>query len=295
MNLPIINKEIFFDSIEKGKWIQRIAEEQTKIHNGLYRSAEATVKLCQDLTLDTLTPLHLVTLACFVQLLKKSGCLRGNIKANQDVIDHFIRDLHLPEYFSSATPHVKSENEYNLNLWKISSKHAATYSQHVADYLKRNYFVGKDLSGLKVVLDELYANIADHSEADIAYSFIKYDETEETIKIAFCDFGIGIKASLLKGGASAIENFIYAATLKGVTAKSNTHNRGYGLDTVVSSINDSGNLVRILSGNELFISYGSNANQRTWPLDFDFKGTLIYFDLPISSFEDADYLEDFEL
>ncbi len=56
-----------------------------------------------------------------------------------------------------------------------------------------------------------------------------------------------------------------------------------------------GNVIRILSGYELFVSYGDGKNQRTWLTDFDFRGTLIYFDLPISSFEDADYFDDVEL
>lgn len=292
----IMEKEIYFDSYEKGKWIKTIAQEQANIINGYYRSSIVTIRLTPDLKVPNLNSVHIVTLACLVLSLKQNGCIRGGICADMEIIKYLTEDLHLSEYFSHAVPHVRSENNYNLNLWKVSSQHALMYSQHVSDYIKRNYFSNKDLSGLKVVLDELYANIADHSESKgLAYSFIKYDPYEEMIRIAFCDFGIGIKASLLKGGANVFKEFIYAATRKGVSARSNTHNKGFGLDTVVSSINDSKTPIRILSGRELFVSFGNNSNQRTWDLDFDFKGTLIYFDMPFSAFEDADDLENFEL
>lgn len=170
------------------------------------------------------------------------------------------------------------------------------YSQYLSDYLKRTYFADKDLSSIKVVLDELYANISDHSESDgVAYSFVKYDIPGQLIKIAFCDFGIGIKASLLKGGSNIAREYVKAATMKGITAGSNSHNRGFGLDTVVSSLSGSGKKISILSGSELFVAYGDRNIQRTWQTGFDFRGTLIYFDMPISSFEDADYLDDYEL
>lgn len=83
--------------------------------------------------------------------------------------------------------------------------------------------------------------------------------------------------------------------MKGVTARSNTHNRGFGLDTVVSSLAGSDSVIKILSGTELYLSSGDGNIRRTWQADFDFEGTLIYFDMPISSFEDAYYVDNFEL
>lgn len=287
---------IYFDKVDKGSWLKKIGEENKKITAGDYSSCQVEIYLAKSILPDNLTPVHLVTLACLIQHLRKNGA-HGRIHAHQDVIDYFQNDLHLSEYFSSEVAHVKSESEYNLNLWRVRTDHALQYSHHVSEYLKKTYFSDKDLSGLKVVLDELYANIADHSESEgLAYSFIKYDQKMQIIKIAFCDFGIGIKASLLKGGARIDDNeFIRAATIKGVSAKSNTHNMGFGLDTVVSSVCDTKNTISILSGYELFISYGDERNQRTWVIDFEFQGTLIYFDMPISSFEDGGYVDDFEL
>ncbi len=286
---------ISFATSDTGNWVRLVSTEQQNVCNGKYEGLNICIDLTRNLTRNNLTPVHLVTLACLIQTIRKQG-LSGHIQANEDIISYLRDDLHLNEYFSSEIAHIKSESHYNLNLWKVSNEHALMYSQHVADYLKRTYFDGLDLSTLKVVLDELYANIADHSESNgIAYSFIRYDENKHLIRIAFCDFGIGIKSSLLKGGNNIKSEFIRTATMKGVTAGSNTHNRGFGLDTVVSSLSGSDCAIKILSGNELFISNGDGNNQRTWLTDFNFAGTLIYFDMPISSFEEVDYMDNFEL
>ena len=212
------------------------------------------------------------------------------------MIDYFCNRLHLDIYFNLDKHHVKSESPADLNLWQVAAEKSLFYSSHVAEYLKNTYFRTKDLSALKVVLDELYANIADHSQAkDVAYSYIHYDESTGTIKIAFCDFGIGIPRSLQNAGIEANGEYIMKATGVGVSTKSNTHNKGFGLDTVVSSVAGTGNTIVIISGNELFISYGKDDHERTWPRPYNFHGTLIYFDMSIDSFDDADYVGEFEL
>lgn len=294
--IPLENtKTIHFDSLEKSMWLKTIGEENINIASDKYTSQHIIVSIHTDIRPEMLTPVHLVTLACLIQHLKMKGA-GGRIQAHRDLISYFQDDLHLGQYFSSEVAHVKSESNYNLNLWRVRTDHAQMYSTHVSEYLRKTYFANKDLSGLNVVLNELYANIADHSESNgLAYSFIEYDKNKQIIKIAFCDFGIGIKASLMKGGAKIEKDFIRAATIKGVSARSNTHNKGFGLDTVVSSVCGTNNVIRILSGSELFVSYGDSQNQRTWQTDFDFQGTLIYFDMPISSFEDDGYVDDFEL
>lgn len=289
------SETISFESLNTVNWVRRVCEEQTKITNGHYDQKNVHINLSDNFVRIELKPFHLVTLACLIWQLRQRG-IRGSIQANEDILTFFKDDLHLNDYLSSEIPHINSESWNQLNLWKVHSTHALMYSQHVADYLKRRYFVDKDVSGLRVVLDELYANIADHSDAHgLAFSFIRYDEQNGIINIAFCDFGIGIKASLDKSGIHAEHNYIQQATTKGVTARSNSHNKGFGLDTVVTSLCNTGNTIKIFSGNELFVSYGNGINQRTWITDFNFEGTLICFDLPITSFDDADYITDFEL
>lgn len=222
------------------------------------------INLPEDLFEQNVTPVHLVTLACLTILIRNSGIGKGLIKFPTGLTIYLSNILHLPAYFASNVAHVRSESTYDLNLWKITNQHYFLYSQHVADYIRNKYFNNKDLSGLKVVLDELYANISDHSKSNgIAYSYIKYDEENHNIRIAFCDFGIGIKNSLLDAGYVIKKDFIEYATRKGISAKTNSHNRGFGLDTVVSSLHDTNNTMKIVSGDELFISFGDKNYSRT--------------------------------
>ena len=289
-------KDISLSSYKLPSWLKVICDEQEKIAKGEYRDKNVRLLVDNDADLESFTPIHFVTLACLVLLIKKRGCQNERLTTSSNFAKMLKDDLHFDEYFGSDIAHIASRNKYTLNLWKVETTHALAYSQHIANYLKRTYFQDKDLSGLKVILDELYANIADHAEADgVAYSFIKYQEKTGMMTVAVCDFGIGIEKSLKKGANDISENYIESATRKGVSAKSNTHNRGFGLDTVTSCVSAYGGTLRILSGRELYISPRNRENQRTLKIPFDFKGTLIYFRIPVVSFETEDYVEDFEL
>lgn len=283
----------FIDS-KKETWIKEICRIQQALKNGLYNDGEIIIRLNDNITPAELQPFHLVLLACLTKFLRKF-MRSGKIIGSPAVVNYLQNDIHLDLYITNDLTHIKSESSLDLNLWKVSSKQSLFYSSHVSEYLKNRYFRNKDLSLLRVILDELYANIADHSlSEETAYSFIHYDEQTRTINIAFCDFGIGIPESLRKAGHTSKNGYIQLATNKGISARSNSHNKGFGLDTVVSSIADTDNNIWIISGNELFISYGKNNIEQTVPLPYDFSGTLIYFDLPISSFEDEEYINEFE-
>ncbi len=288
--------EIKFTSTDRLEWIRTISEVQNALAAHAYsRGAKINIEIDGSISPDDLHPVHLVLLACLVALFRKHNH-PGRILTSA-ALEQYLRDqLHFDVYLTSNEYHVRSESAADLNLWQVAASRSLFYSNHVAEYLKNKYFRNKDLSLLKVVLDELYANIADHSLADdMAYSYIHYDEASRTVKIAFCDFGIGIPRSLARAGITAENGYIMKATGCGVSAKSNTHNKGFGLDTVVSSIAGTGHTIRIISGDELFISYGKDEHERTWRQPFYFNGTLIYFDLSIDTFDDIDYISGLEL
>ncbi len=295
MENHISNNTISFDTHKVGSWLDNICREQGNIIRGKYRNERIHVVINSNSDLSHFSPVHFVTLACLVMMLKKEGCLSEELTASHGLEELLVKELHFDEYFQKEVAHIESKSGYNLNLWKVELPHVLAYSQHVASYLKRKYFQAKDLSGLKVILDELYANIADHADAKgIAYSFINYKEEEQMLYVAFCDFGIGIENSLKKGRQKIDGKYIETATLKGISARSNTHNRGFGLDTVTSCICEYGGTIRILSGRELYICSEKRERQKTFKTPFDFKGTLIYFNIPVSSFESEDYIDDFE-
>lgn len=286
---------IEFSSHDKGQWIQEISKFTRNATQGLYKGKKTVIYLPLNLNKDTIEPLHIVTLACFIKLLKKTGSIEGSVIASENLITYMKDELKFSDFFST-NENLKTHLNFNDSLWNVIDAQILPYSNYISEYLQRKYFNDKDYSILKVCLDELFANIADHSKANgIAYSFIKFEENKNLIKVAFCDFGVGIPGSLKEAGIDINSNYIEEATKIGITSRSNPHNKGYGLDTVVSSITNSGHLIRIASGNELFLSHGKNKSFKTFKLDFEIPGTLIYFTLPVSSFEEIDIIDDFQL
>lgn len=285
INLP-------FSSLNKGMWMREISKFSRCASAGAYRDFNVVIKLPVELNKKNIEPFHIVTLACLMQQIKKNGCGKGSLTCSNDLLVYLKDELHINDFFISEA----SSTVFNTDsLWNIHNSYINMYSQHIAEFLHKNYYLTRDPSALKVILDELYSNIADHAMANgVAYSFIKYEESTQRIQIAFCDFGIGIPQSLKKANIGIESNFIEEATKIGVSAHSNSHNKGYGLNTVVSCISAAGHIIKIASGKEMFLSYGDGKN-RTYKLDFEIPGTLIYFELPVSSFEELDLIDEFEI
>lgn len=150
---------------------------------------------------------------------------------------------------------------------------------------------------LKSCLTELYFNIFDHANANgIAFSYIYYDEIYEVIHIAICDFGKGISKTMREAFPDIVndEKALLQAIKRGITARSNEHNAGFGLDNVISTLSDESTL-RIASNKAILICQKNDAGieTKTFKLAFKLKGTLIYFDLPISSFEKSEINEEY--
>lgn len=281
-------------SADKEEWIRKVSsvEEDIKAHK-FKPGDRLPILMSHDIGIDSLAPCHFVLLGCLLELAYRSG-LYPLISASNDMISFMRDDLKLHHYFDAHhAPNVEPVSGYHSNLWKISSNYAFMYSHKLQEYLQKTYFMGKDLSPLKIVLDELYSNISDHSQSDdIAFSYVKYDEAKREILVAFCDFGVGIPGSLRNSGIADRYEWIKYAIEKGVTAKSTLHNRGFGLDTVVSNIPDGG-VLRIISDKEFF-HCSPNKRYRTYFLNYSFGGTLIYFEIPIDSFDESDYLCNFQ-
>lgn len=280
---------ITFDDYDRTAWIRTISDIQKVLKSSGLPSQEVVIRLCGNFTVEKMESLHRVLLACLIQLLIKHGYV-GHIEAEDSMLKHLTDDLHILPRFSPGIRLQDYIDTTKPSLWKVASECYPMYSAHIAQYFKNTYLCKKDISIFKVVLDELYANIADHSQGDdMAYSYISYDDESRMIDVAFCDFGIGIAESLRRAGLNIDSNYIMHATQAGVTAQSNPHNKGYGLDTVVSCVAGSDNVLTIISGNELFVAYGTRFKPQTWKWPYYIDGTLVFFSIPADAFDDVDY------
>lgn len=206
---------IHFDRLNRSHWIASIRDARQQI---MSRRSNDVINfhLNPQIAPTSIAPWHIVSLACILDLAYQHAN-RMNLFAGDNMLTYLKDDLHLNQYFQKSS-FVDSDTKTILNLWKINPKEALFYSSRVSEYLKQTYFKGKDISMLQIMMDELYANIADHSHSnDIAYSFIQYNPSLEVISVAFCDFGIGIPQSLINNNRHPIQrrNYIQYATKGG--------------------------------------------------------------------------------
>lgn len=284
--------DIHFDKLNKSHWIASLSEARQRI--GSCESSDViNFHLNTKIAPTSIEPWHIVSLACILDLAYRH-INRMNLFAGNEMLAYLRDDLHLNQYFQKSS-YVDSNTKTILNLWKINTKEALFYSARVSEYLKQTYFRGKDISMLQIMMDELYANIADHANAnDIAYSFIQYNPSLEVISVAFCDFGIGIPQSLINNNRHPIQrcNYIQYATQRGVTVKSSIHNAGYGLATVLDCMEGSNHYLQIISNNELYyhLNAQGGVTEKTFTLNNGFEGTLIFYNLDISQFQSEEIL-----
>lgn len=253
----------------------------------------------QDITRDYLSPWRIVTLACLFELAVSEDDRIVEFASNEDVSSLFMEDLHLAQYFKDV-PYIASEIDTVMNLWRVESDRTYGYSNSLTQYLKSEYFRGKDLNAFTNALNELYANVADHSKAGrVAYSYIKYDTLRRVICVSFCDFGIGIPGSLKGAGINPPQEnrYVEYAMKPGISARSSNHNAGLGLDDVLSLVVDTDMQLRIVSNDEVYENKPSTIGreEQTRVLDFCFNGTLIDFEFDVSSLDDEEVIGEGDL
>ena len=183
--------------------------------------------------------------------------------------------MRIRKYWQGDEDEVFSSPEQKpFNLWRIVERYSTNYSIALNQYFERTFFDGKDLSALNSCVAELFQNIIDHAEADgNAFFAITYKQANRQLEIAICDFGVGIPYTLQKkypNSCEALRNSLVC----GVTAGTKKHNRGFGMDNIISTLSEN-DCIRIAS-NDAFLEK-SNQEERISSLPYNFMGTLIYF------------------
>ncbi|WP_321480316.1 hypothetical protein [uncultured Bacteroides sp.] len=292
----LIKRTYNFNIPDRGYWIEKISS-WTKFLKKASSSRDCIeINLMNAISKKKFSSFHIVLLSCFIELLKKRGYLIFlNIK-NSDLEEFIHNDMSLTLYWRNKIDHIDSPDDSRLNLWRVVEGKSDEYEISVHRYFTKK-FPEIDFFMLKSSLGELYFNIFDHSKANgVAFSYIHYDEIEEIMHIAICDFGLGI-ASTIRNAYPKIQDdreALFESIKRGVTARSNKHNAGFGLDNVISTLSN-GSMLRIISNRAvlLYTKKGRKIKTKTYNLPFEFKGTLINFDLPISSFDKSEIEEEY--
>lgn len=285
---------IEFASSDRGEWIRHIYEST---QNASFAGEGDAVSLgFRNISIDKIEPIHLVTLACLIEMFVNYGYDILVVGDDIKIRDFLFETLKFHKYWQDNQNYVPVDNtDAIFNLWRLVDSEKEWYSQRVHDYLRSRFFKSKDLSAVKNSLLEAYYNVSDHAEAKgNAFSFIKFDEITEKLHVAICDFGKGI-ANTVREKLPEIEND-GAALAKAMedlfTVGSQEHNRGLGLGNILRTCQDK-DVLRIIS-NRGFL-YARNGEVQVHELDFQLNGTLIYYELSLSHFDDLEIIENFEL
>lgn len=285
----VIKDNFILNNCHKTGWLENISRWCLHLHDAISKVDSVLISLGANVKLRDFTPFHIVTLSCFIEFVKQKGYM-VYLHVEDEWLKSFIyNDMSITRYWrEEKSDHIDSPSLGRLNLWRVANGRAEEYEMSVHRYFS-NKFPKTDFTVLKICLIELYYNVFDHADAHgIAFSYIHYDEEKEVIRIAICDFGRGI-AKTVRGAYPNVQTDKEALLMslrKGVSARSNSHNSGFGLDNVVSSLSEQSTL-RMVSNNGLLICT-KNAGcieTKTFDLPFHWNGSLIYFDLPISNFE----------
>ena len=280
-------KQVYrFDSPEKEEWLAGIQH----IRETYCAPNWIRVILDGKINRSNFTCFHFVTFSCIVDMCSKAG---GKVILNAldtELHQYIINDVRLRKYWRDEEETVFTEPEQKpFNLWRIDEKYYANYSMALNRYFERTYFEGKDLTGLNNCVAELFQNILDHAQArGNAFFAIYYHEEKKEIEIAICDFGVGIPYTLRDQYPDSL-NALQRSLLPGVSARTHKHNRGYGLDNIVSAMTPKDTL-RIIS-DDAFLSKSQN-KEEVVKLPYEFKGTLIDFTISTDSFDDLEIIDE---
>ncbi len=289
-----IQRILYFDDLARDPWLAKIVAYREAIEIGNPNDDYVGIEFSGDIQPNDFEPFHLVTLACLIQKLDDNGYLIYLGKQNQEVFDFLFDNLKFREYWGGGRNYAPALNEMLLNLWRIVDGEKEMYSIQVCDYLKQAFFSHKDLSAVQTNLDEGYYNISDHAEANgNAFSFIKFCPETGKLLVAVCDFGKGIAKSIREHFDIPSDQMAILKSLEdGVTVQSREHNRGFGMGNIISSLQEEDVLHIISNEGYVCVSVDSKSQRAN---TFHFKGTLIYYELSLSHFENEDILNTFAI
>ena len=279
-------QEYRFDSPNREEWLAGIQNlRETYCAPNWIR-----VILGENINRSNFTCMHFVTLSCIIDMVSKSGAKVILQTLDDDLHQYIINDVRIKMYWRDEEKAAFTEPEQKpFNLWRIDEKYYTNYSMALNQYFERTYFEGKDLTGLNNCVAELFQNILDHAQAHgNAFFAICYHEERKEIEIAICDFGVGIPYTLREQYADSCKA-LQRSLIPGVSARTHKHNRGYGLDNIVSTMSSKDSM-RIIS-NDAFLSKSQNM-EKVDPLPYNFKGTLIDFTISTDSFDELEIIDE---
>lgn len=243
---------------------------------------------------------HIVSLACMLEEYHRAGVVIHFTKCETPV-KKYLDELNFYDYWTNI--------EYDRSLympckvnraicgWQVVPDMISSYVDYAKKYFQDQFFVGKDLTPLHVVISEILNNIVDHSESSLSgYIMIQY-RPGEYLEVAICDMGIGIPDKVNKffenNSQSKLPNneALEQAIVKGFSTKSTDRNMGLGLDSLSTIVKANKGRLSIISNNAIYRKVNTPDDDSpvvSVMMDQSFQGTLIVATLDAAELQKLD-------
>ena len=275
-----------FNTTNKDLWLSRIMEYRNCIQDD---GCGTVVFTFPNIEVKNLKPVHIVSLACLIEHISRFN-VEIKVDRKTSVGDYLFKTLKFKEYWAGGQDYSSVSDENILNLWRLKEAQMDFYGAEVTKYLKAKFNSDKDLSAVKLSITEAFYNVCDHADANgNAFSFILFEPDKQILHIAVCDFGIGIGNSVRTVLPYVNdEEALRKAIEPRFTVRSKKHNSGMGLDSIRGSSTEDQSML-ILSNEAFLMTKGESI--RTQKMDFEFKGTLVYYKINLNHYEVPETLD----
>lgn len=243
---------------------------------------------------DAIRPEHIASLACLIEDYYRSD-IRVTLSRSSQVGEDLWSKYRISQYWAGKRNYAETEDDKVLNLQRIVDAEKEDYGRRVSDFLKTHYFQNKDMTPVNSSITEALYNIFDHAEADgNAFSMVMYDDIKSELHVAICDFGKGIAKTVkdyLEKDITDGEALMKAMEDR-FTIRSSSHNGGLGLGNILASCTEKDYLWIVSNG---AILVANAENKKISEMTPEFKGTLVFYSMSISHFDDEETINDFTL
>lgn len=275
--IPVIHFYTFSKIEELLKWVKSSRYKNLDKRAYPVKIIQVDFSRCR----PTIKPYHITPLACLIHEYQSHGYIVKIINIPES-IRVYLESFNFGQFCRNGSSYdiPGSTDSKILPLWQIARNTFNLYPHRAEQFFESNHFDGVSLFSLSVSLAELMNNIFDHSESSIpGYTFTQYNSKQKTIITCVCDFGVGIPTKINNYLEQTIHSKISNADAlrkafePRFSTKTRPHNRGCGLDTVLSNVRVLNSKALIISNNAVYRVLPDN-QEATYLLKENFQGTL---------------------
>lgn len=243
-----------------------------------------------------LKPYHLASIACLIEEYKNAGAKIVITSKKRTEVGTFLKYTKFESFWKARFDRnhcFKAALLNTLPILKYENERIDAFATLAQNFYAAHTIPGKDLSPLRLTVVEALNNISDHSGSKVSgFISTQYYKTKSELLVAICDFGKGIpykvNSFLKTENKSKLKDIeaLKKALESGFSTHSTPHNRGVGLDTILSNVNATKGEIEIVSNKAYYSQKIENAkiNSTETELGFSFRGTYLIIKLNMKEF-----------